>query len=434
MAPFPRSQARLAHIVAWGRRVAAATLGAALLVAAGSCTSDVDWSGATTPTPVSASDDPDGSTSAASTCRSTPDEPDGEAATVLEVAETAMQDADLRGVLISVGRGDQEVVTAALGESVDGVPASTDLRFFDGAVVFSHLGTLMLLLDRDGVLDMDAPIDEHVDGVPGGDRITPRMLMASTSGLVDYVPMDDFIDELYADPFRPVTTEELDALVYAEPLLFEPGTNSSYTHQGFRLAGVVIEAASGRRLDDLLAERITEPLGMTSTEVVESVQVSGPVLRTFTDERGQYEESTSWSPAWGVPERAMQVMDVCDLRRSAAGIGSGELLQPEELEQLVDPSSVDLPGPSDDCPSCIPQTEEMYLGLGVTVAGDWIIQTPSFTGFAAVQAYLPSQDLSIALANSLGPDGDVGTNASVAILAELARQLTPESPLPARMG
>jgi CubicO group peptidase (beta-lactamase class C family) len=397
-----------------------------------SCTSDVDWSGATAP--VQPSNDATGSEPVGSTCASTPDAPSGEAATVLEAAEAAMQDGDLRGVLVSVARGDEEIVTAGLGESVDGVPASPEQRFFDGAVVFTHLGTLMLLLDRDGVLDIDAPIDEHVDGVPGGDRITPRMLMSSTSGLVDYVPMDEFVDELYADPFRPFSTAVLEAFVYAEPLLFEPGTNSSYTHQGFRLAGAVIEAASGERLDDLLAERITEPLGMTSTEVVESVQVPGPVLRTFTDERGQYEESTSWSPAWGVPERAMQVMDICDLRRSAKGIGSGELLQPEEFEQLVDSSSVDLPGPSDDCPSCIPQSDEMYLGLGVTVAGDWIIQTPSFTGFAGVQAYLPSQDLSIAVVNNLGPDGDVGSNASTGLLAELARELAPESPLPARMG
>jgi CubicO group peptidase (beta-lactamase class C family) len=405
------------------------------MLVAGSCTSDVDWSGSTEIDAPSAASGSDAEPSrAASTCASTPGDPSGEAATVLEVAESAMQEDDLRGVLISVARGDEEVVTAALGESVDGVPASTALRFFDGAVVFTHLGTLMLLLDRDGVLDMDAPIDEHLDGVPGGDRITPRMLMSSTSGLVDYVPMEEFVDQLYADPFRPFTTPELDAFVYAEPLLFEPGTNVSYTHQGFRLAGAVIEAASGQRLDDLLAERITEPLGMTSTEVVESVDVSGPVLRTYTDERGQYEESTSWSPAWGVPERAMQVMDICDLRRSARGIGSGELLHPGELEQLTARSDVTAAAPSDDCPSCIPQSDELYLGLGVTVAGDWIIQTPSFTGFAAVQAYLPSQDLSIAVANNLGPEGDVGTNASTAILAELARQLTPDSPLPARMG
>lgn len=405
------------------------------MLVAGSCTSDVDWSGSTDSGATSAADGSETEPSPGSaTCASTPDEASGEAATVLEVAEAAMQEDDLRGVLVSVGRGDQEIVTAALGESVDGVPLSTDLRFFDGAVVFTHLGTLMLLLDRDGVLDMDAPIDEHLDGVPGGDRITPRMLMSSTSGLVDYVPMEEFVDQLYADPFRPFTTPELDALVYAEPLLFEPGADVSYTHQGFRLAGAVMEAASGERLDDLLAERITEPLGMTSTEVVESVDVPGPVLRTFTDERGQYEESTSWSPAWGVPERAMQVMDICDLRRSAHGIGSGELLQPGELQQLTARSDIAPDAPSDDCPSCIPQSDELYLGLGVTVAGDWIIQTPSFTGFAAVQAYLPSEGLSIAVANNLGPDGDVGTNASTAILAELARQLTPESPLPARMG
>jgi D-alanyl-D-alanine carboxypeptidase len=353
---------------------------------------------------------------------------------VLDVAERAMQDLGLREVLISVGRGDDEVVTAALGDRPDGFPSTPDQRFFNGAVLFTYLGTLMLQLENEGVLELDAPIDEHVAGVPGGDRITARMLMSSTSGLVDYVPMDAFVDELYADPFRPVTTAELEAYVYAEPLLFEPGTNVSYTHQGFRIAGAVIEAASGRPLDELLAERITGPLDMTATEVVDSVDVSGARLRTYTDERGEYEESTSWSPAWGVPERAIQVTDICDLRRSARGIGSGALLEPDELDALIGPANVGLGEPSEDCPRCIPQSEELYLGLGVTVAGDWIIQTPSFTGLAAVQAYLPSEDLSIAVANNYGPDGDVGANASTAILAELARQLTPASPLPEQLG
>ena len=394
---------------------------------AGACTSDADWRRGTAAEPAGSAGSERCSPTAAPA-------PGSDAATVLEVAEQAMDDDGLRTVLISVERGGEQLVTAALGESVDGVPADPQQRFFDGAVVFSHLGTLMLQLADEGVLEMDEPIDTYVDGVPGGDRITPRMLMSSTSGLADFVPMDAWIDQLYDDPFRPFTDAELEAYVYPEPLLFEPGTNVSYSHMGFRLAGRVVEAASGRPLDELLSERITTPLGMSSTEVVDAVEVPGPVLRTFTDERGTYEESTSWSPAWGVPERATQVTDICDLRRSARGIGSGELLDPGQFEQLLDPGTVGLDGPNEECPGCIPQSEQLHFGLGVTVADDWVIQTPSFTGIAAVQAHLPAEDLSIAVANTYTPDGDVGTNASTAILAELARRLTPESPLPPQLG
>ena len=188
---------------------------------AGACTSDADWRRGTAAEPAGSAGSERCSPTAAPA-------PGSDAATVLEVAEQAMDDDGLRTVLISVERGGEQLVTAALGESVDGVPADPQQRFFDGAVVFSHLGTLMLQLADEGVLEMDEPIDTYVDGVPGGDRLTPRMLMSSTSGLADFVPMDAWIDQLYDDPFRPFTDAELEAYVYPEPLLFEPGTNVSY--------------------------------------------------------------------------------------------------------------------------------------------------------------------------------------------------------------
>ncbi|MEK7692193.1 MAG: serine hydrolase domain-containing protein, partial [Bdellovibrionota bacterium] len=46
-------------------------------------------------------------------------------------------------------------------------------------------------------------------------------------------------------------------------LLSQPGTQYSYSTHGFNLAGVVLEKATGRSLWDLVAARITGPLGMT---------------------------------------------------------------------------------------------------------------------------------------------------------------------------
>ena len=263
--------------------------------------------------------------------------------------------------------------------------------------------------------------------------------MASMSGLVDFVTMESWIEELYENPFTPFTTDELEALVFAEPLAFEPGTNVAYSHLGFRLAGEVLEAATGRPLPELLDELVVEPLGLDATEFTETVQFDGPVLRTYTDERGVYEESTGWSPDWGVPAGATQVTNICDLVRSAAGIGSGELLGPEAMETLLTPGDADLGTPTDQCPQCIPTDDTLHLGMGVTVAGDWVIQTPLFTGIAAVQAYLPPADpdgegLAIAVANTYGPSGDVGVNGSTAIMAQIAELLAPASPLPPQIG
>lgn len=377
--------------------------------------------------------------SATNDCRPSVGEDSELAGQIVGIAESYLADNDLRSVILSVTRGDENLVTAVMGESIDGVPTETSMRFYNGAVVFSYLGTAMLALAEDGEFDIDAPIDTWVEGVPGGDEITPRMLMASMSGLVDFVTMESWIEELYENPFTPFTTDELEALVFAEPLAFEPGTNVAYSHLGFRLAGEVLEAATGRPLPELLDELVVEPLGLDATEFTETVQFDGPVLRTYTDERGVYEESTGWSPDWGVPAGATQVTNICDLVRSAAGIGSGELLGPEAMETLLTPGDADLGTPTDQCPQCIPTDDTLHLGMGVTVAGDWVIQTPLFTGIAAVQAYLPPADpdgegLAIAVANTYGPSGDVGVNGSTAIMAQIAELLAPASPLPPQIG
>lgn len=337
---------------------------------------------------------------------------------------------DLQAVTLSIYRGGEEVVTAGLGETVDGVPATPDMHFWNGAIVFTYLGTIMLQLAEEGVLDIDEPVARFLPDIPEADSITPRMLMSSMSGFTDYVADDGFITDLYADPFRAFSQDELEAYVFDKPLPFDPGTNVGYSHLNFRLAGEVIEQATGQALADVLSERIIKPLGLTATSVVSDAVVPAPRLFTFTDERGTYEDSSLWSPAWGVPVGATMVTTICDVVAAGAVIGSGELLSDESYEMLLDPGTAAVGRRDDDCPTCIPMSEELHLGMGVTVAGDWVIQTPQFTGIAGLQAYLPSEDLSIAIANTYGEGSDIDVNGSVQIFRALVPLLAPDSNLP----
>ena len=409
------------------RTILAAALALALLAG---CSSDGDDASSTT---TAASDtDASGDTGggAASGCVDTADGAAGEAADIVSVVEGAIDDLGLGGALVSVRRGGDEVVTAARGQTIPGVDATADMRFWNGAAVFSYLGTAMVQLDAEGVLDLDEPIATWLPDAPAADQITPRMLVSTTSGYLDYVPMQDWIDDVYADPFTPFDLERLEGYVFDEPLLYEPGTNVSYSHLNFQLAGAIVEEATGEPLADVLAARILEPLGLDDTETVDTAQIPGPILRTFSPERGTYEETSSWSPAWGVPAGATLATTVCDLAVGAAGIGSGKLLDDEGYAFLLDPGTADLGEPTDECPQCIPQTPDRRFGFGVIIAGDWIIQTPQFTGIAGVQAYLPDEDLAIGVANTYGPDADIDSNPSTQIFTELAALLAPDAALP----
>lgn len=140
--------------------------------------------------------------------------------------------------------------------------------------------TAALMLHDDGVLDLDAPARTylpelgelgvldgyHVDGSPRLRRprreLTTRMLLLHTGGFgYEYFNAD--MAELRRVLGTPsVLTGQRRSV--ATPLLFDPGDRWEYG-PGIDWAGLVVEAITGRRLGEVLAERLFVPLGMTST-------------------------------------------------------------------------------------------------------------------------------------------------------------------------
>ncbi|MFD7576320.1 serine hydrolase domain-containing protein [Streptomyces sp. NPDC059810] len=355
----------------------------------------------------------------------------GPAREVLRIAERAKAELGLQSVIVRVTAGEREVVTTALGESMTGVPAVPALHFRNGNIAISYLGTALLRLVDRGEVRLDDPVSRWLPDLEGGDRITLRMLAASTTGLVDYVTAAGFGESVYANPFRQWTAKELVALSTSRPRWYEPGTNWSYSHANFVLLGAALEKITGSRLDALLRHEVLRPLGLRETRNSFTPDIPEPVLHAFTAERGTYEESTFWNPSWTTAPGAVQTTDICDLARSAVGIGSGELLSPASYRELRNPGTVGLGHPTRTCPAtvCLPNTEATHYGMGVLVLGDWIAQHPLFFGYSASQAYLPSKRLAIAVSTTNGPTAEGGHSAHT-IARRIAAALAPNHPIP----
>ena len=133
----------------------------------------------------------------------------GSAAEVEAAVESAMEQNDLKAVLVRVTQNGEEVANVARGESMTGVPATEEMHFRNGAVVIPYLATVLLQLVDEGEVGLDDTIDAWIPDLPASDRITLRMLANSTSGYIDYVPLDSLEDALKKDPFRAWTNDEL---------------------------------------------------------------------------------------------------------------------------------------------------------------------------------------------------------------------------------
>jgi len=146
------------------------------------------------------------------------------------------------------------------------VPATLDTKFRIGSVSKAVSATIAAKLFDEGILDIDAPIEELVPYYPQKNfDITTRQLMSHTAGIRHYGPCFCFPLHEYSNQTHHKTVESSVGVFAKSPLLFEPGTGFSYSSYGVVLASAAMEGASGQTFDDLVETKLTVPLGMKNT-------------------------------------------------------------------------------------------------------------------------------------------------------------------------
>jgi CubicO group peptidase (beta-lactamase class C family) len=374
---------------------------------------------------------------------STPGNPKADA--VMRIVRDTMAQAHLKAVIVRVTVDGKEVVTQAVGESMTGVPATTNMHFRNGAVAISYVSTLLLKLVDQHKVSLDDKLSKYLPEIPNADRVTLGQMAQMTSGYVDYVIGNTKMNEaLYADPFRRWTVHEMLQYAVDQPLLYPPGTNWNYAHTNYVLLGLALEKATGQEMSKLLSDNVLSPLGLTNTVNSLTPEIPSPVLHAFSSERRAflkippgtpfYEESTYWDPSWTITHGAIQTTNIYDMEATAVGIGSGKLLSADSYKKLV---SADLRGKTHKqpgCTTCDEMTDAYTYGMGIVISGHWLIQNPLFGGYAAIEGYLPSQKIAIAAAVTFAPEAfdDQGdySNAADPLFRKIAAELAPDDAPP----
>jgi len=372
---------------------------------------------------------------------------DSRADAVMRAVRETMASEHLKAVIVRVTVDGQEIVTEAVGESMTGVPADTNMHFRNGAVAISYVSTLLLKLVDEQKVSLDDKLSKFLPEIPHADRVTLGQLARMTSGYVDYVIGNTkMIDAAYANPFRRWTVHELLQFAVNEPLLYEPGTNWNYAHTNYLLLGLALEKATGEQMPKLLSEKVLRPLGLTNTVNSLTPEIPAPALHAFSSERREflkippgtpfYEESTFWDPSWTITHGAIQTTDIYDMEATAVGIGSGKLLSEDSYKKLV---STDLRGKTHKQPGCATceALDDVYTyGMGLVVSGNWLLQNPLMSGYSAVEAYLPSQKIAIAVAVTYLPEAfdDQGNyaNAADTLFRRIGAVMAPDDAPPVR--
>jgi D-alanyl-D-alanine carboxypeptidase len=320
-----------------------------------------------------------------------------------------------RVVIAGVWQGGQEISKLALGESMTGVPASTDMTVRIGGISQLFLGTLVMRLVEQGQFSLDDKISTWLPGFYQAENVTVGMLIRNLGGYKDFVLNDQFVDDVLADPFRDFTWDQLlEYSVSERESNFPPGTSQRYSHTEFVILAQVIEAATGRTMPELYQTEILDPLDLSRTGYSQNADLPAPVLHAFSSDRDIYEDSTFWNVTWA-GESGPLYSTIDDLGTWGPAFGQGRLLTPESFQELTKRAEV-APSPN------------VYFAMGFVVAGGWYFQNPNLNGYSGVLAYLPERDITL-IVFATQPEVPISGHPARDIFLELVTEVAPDYPI-----
>jgi CubicO group peptidase (beta-lactamase class C family) len=124
---------------------------------------------------------------------------------------------------------------------------------------------VLMRLDDDGLLDVDAPVADVVPWGAGNPAITPAQLVSNSSGLVGLRPEPTYGPYLCQFVYSGTLQECAERIFLSsadDDRVVPPDTEYRYGGAQWQIAGAVAEAASGKSWHELVRDIYSEPCGL----------------------------------------------------------------------------------------------------------------------------------------------------------------------------
>jgi CubicO group peptidase (beta-lactamase class C family) len=183
------------------------------------------------------------------------------------VSETLERLDAVPGLAVAVVRGDEVVYLRGFGHAdrEAGVEATPDTPFYIASATKPFTALAAVLLDRQGVLDLDASLQALFPDVPfapgvRAGEVTVRHLLSHTHGL-ENDPIT--FRAAFSGEHTPETMRAL--LAGTTPNAEAPLGTFRYTNLGYNVLSLRLDELDGGPWQDLLDALLFEPMGMTHT-------------------------------------------------------------------------------------------------------------------------------------------------------------------------
>ena len=144
------------------------------------------------------------------------------------------------------------------------IPVESDTKFRLGSITKQFTSMLIMQLVQEGKVKLDGKLTDYLPDYrkDTGDRVTIHQLLNHTSGIPSYTGLPNFFQDISRNPY---SVSDFVKKYTSGDLEFEPGSKFSYNNSGYFLLGAIIERITGKPYEQVLRERIFDPLGMKNS-------------------------------------------------------------------------------------------------------------------------------------------------------------------------
>jgi CubicO group peptidase (beta-lactamase class C family) len=218
-----------------------------------------------------------------------------------------------------------------------------DTVFRIASVTKTMTAIAVMQLWEQGLIDLDAPASDYlrsyrlIAAKPSFRPVTVRHLLTHTAGVRAVRTPADLFRPALGWTARPGCPAQPLAEYYGEGLRIdvEPGTKWAYSNHGFATLGQIVEDVSGLQLDRYLRDRVLDPLGMDSTELILSDRIRSRLATGYVVTTHGLKPVANREIA--TPGASSVYSTISDLARYAAALlgggtnSSGTVLRPQTL-------------------------------------------------------------------------------------------------------
>lgn len=310
------------------------------------------------------------------------------------VFSSAFATTGMAGCAIRV-RHDGEVWRSAAGvaDRVSGEPYSADGYVRIASITKTYTATVILQMVDDGMLQLEDALERHLPGIPNGDVITVRQLLAMQSGIFDFTADERFLQAFTADPTMAWSLRDtIDVITRNQPL-FAPGENVSYCDSNYALLGAIAEQLDGAPLHEIVEGRVATPLGLADTYYPTETVIRTPHPTPYVPELtadGAFDTSVAsrvvaeLNPAVPAGAGAM-VSTLEDLSAWGDALAEGTLLSAETQRERLETKRF------------TGQELDFGYGLGITNLNEYLGHDGAIFGFSSVVLTRPRTGTQIAV-------------------------------------